>query len=75
MGRHWAIIFVFAISLLAVGILLFLAATSPAIQQTDAWTFWIMAALACAVVTGAFSLGDLTRIATRDGTRPLASMP
>ena len=73
--RRWALVFVFAISLLAVGMMLFLAATHPAVLKSSGWGFWMLGALFCAIISGAVSLDRITRIATRDGSRPLATPP
>jgi len=75
MSRHWAFIFVFAISLFGVGGLLFVAALRAASLESDTWDFLMLGALVSTLVFGALSLDDLTRIVTREGARPLATPP
>ena len=69
--RTWAVIFVFLISLCAMAILFFLAVSQPPLGSSKAWTGAMFGALAGTLGAGSVSIGHLTKIATRDGARPL----
>jgi hypothetical protein len=71
--RTWAIIFVFLISLSSVAILLFISAANYQHATSKVWTGAMMAALALTLAAGSLSIGSLTRIVTREGTRPMAT--